>query len=228
MTPSPHHPTTPAPRLSPAASVGYSVASILLRIAVMVIGGTLRWRIEDRAGLLTNVPRHATIFAFWHNRLFLLPYLFRKHWRTRQHDRVAVLVSASRDGEKLVRVLSRFDLVCVRGSSSRRGKEALRELTRLVQQGYDAGITPDGPRGPKYRVQDGVIRLAQLTGAPVIPISYSVSRKITLRSWDSFMIPLPFGSATLRIGAPIDVPAGDEHREPKRLELERALQAMAE
>jgi lysophospholipid acyltransferase (LPLAT)-like uncharacterized protein len=203
------------------------VLSPLLRVLVTVMGASLRWRIEDPSGLLVDTPRGAMIFAFWHNRLFLMPYLFRKHWRTRQHDRVAVLVSASRDGERLARVLSRFDLVCVRGSSSRRGTEALRELTRLVQQGYDAGITPDGPRGPKYRVQEGVISLAQLTGAPITPVSYVLTRKITFRSWDAFFVPLPLSRATLRIGAPITVPPGDEHRDPKRLELETTLQALS-
>ena len=203
------------------------VLSPLLRVLVTIVGASMRWRIEDPSGLLVNTPRGAMIFAFWHNRLFLMPYLFRKHWRTRQHDRVAVLVSASRDGEKLARVLSRFNLVCVRGSSSRRGKEALRELTRLVQHGYDAGITPDGPRGPRYRVQEGVVSLAQLTGAPITPVSYTLSCKITFRSWDAFMLPVPLTRATLRIGAPITVPPGDEPRESKRRELETVLQTLS-
>ena len=201
----------------------------VLRILVSVIGSTLRWRIEDPSGLLTNTPQRSCIFAFWHNRIFLMPYLFHKHWRSRQRDRVVVLVSASKDGEKLAGVLSRFDLICVRGSSSRRGKEALRELTSLVNDGYDAGITPDGPRGPKYHCQDGVISLAQITQAPIIPVSYDVSRKITVNSWDNFMVPLPFARATLRIGAPMSVAAeaSDEQHEQKRLELENILKSLS-
>jgi lysophospholipid acyltransferase (LPLAT)-like uncharacterized protein len=200
----------------------------LLRILVSCIGATLRWRIVDPSGLMARPATEPTIFAFWHNRIFLMPYLFRKHWRRRQRDKVAVLVSASKDGEKLARVLSKFDLICVRGSSSRRGKQALRELTRLVTEGYDAGITPDGPRGPKYRVQDGVISLAQLTGAPIMPVSYSLARKVTLKSWDAFMIPLPFGRATLQLGNPLTVPpeADERTREDKRSELERTLQGL--
>jgi lysophospholipid acyltransferase (LPLAT)-like uncharacterized protein len=201
----------------------------LLRIVVSVIGSTLRWRIDDAAGLLANTPKRACIFAFWHNRIFLMPYLFRKHWSTRQRNKVAVLVSASKDGEKLARVLEKFNLICVRGSSSRRGKEALRELTGLVDEGYDAGITPDGPRGPRYRVQEGVISLAQLTQAPIIPVSYLVSWKITVNSWDAFMIPLPFSSATLRIAPPLTVSreADESVRENKRLELENVLKSLS-
>jgi lysophospholipid acyltransferase (LPLAT)-like uncharacterized protein len=201
----------------------------LLRILVSLIGRTLRWRIEDPVGLLREPPQRSVIFAFWHNRLFLLPYLFKKHWSTRQRDRVAVLVSASKDGEKLVRVLEKFDLICVRGSSSRRGKEALRKLTHLMEEGYDAGITPDGPRGPKYKVAPGVVSLAQLAGAPIIPVSYDLGWKITLNSWDAFMIPLPFSRATLRLAAPITIAreAGDRQREDKRLELENVLKSLS-
>ena len=201
----------------------------LLRILVTLIGSTLRWRIDDPAHLLAHTPQRPCIFAFWHNRIFLLPYLFRKHWHSRHRDRVAVLVSASKDGEKLARVLSKFNLICVRGSSSRRGKEALRELTRLVEEGYDVGITPDGPRGPKYHCQDGVISLSQMTQAPIIPVSYDLSRKITVNSWDGFMIPLPFARATVRIGRPMIVPAdaGDPQREQKRLELENVLKSLS-
>jgi lysophospholipid acyltransferase (LPLAT)-like uncharacterized protein len=206
-----------------------SLLGWLLRSLVTVLGSTVRWRIDDAAGLLTNTPQRSCIFAFWHNRIFLMPYLFRKHWHSRQRDRVAVLVSASQDGEKLARVLSKFNLICVRGSSSRRGKEALREMTRLVGDGYDAGITPDGPRGPKYHCQDGVISLSQITQAPIIPVSYDLARKITVNSWDNFMIPLPFTRATLRIGAPLTVPAdaGDAGREEKRLELENILKSLS-
>jgi lysophospholipid acyltransferase (LPLAT)-like uncharacterized protein len=201
----------------------------LLRILVSVIGSTLRWRIEDAGGLLANTPQRSCIFAFWHNRIFLMPYLFRKHWSTRQRNKVAVLVSASKDGEKLARVLEKFNLICVRGSSSRRGKEALRELTGLVDEGYDVGITPDGPRGPRYRVQEGVISLAQLTQAPIIPVSYLVSWKITVNSWDAFMIPLPFSTATLRIAPPLTVSreADEPMRENKRLELENVLKSLS-
>lgn len=196
----------------------------LAQAAVLGIGHTLRWRFEDPAGVVADRTRGPAILAFWHNRIFLLPYLFRYYWGPR---RGAALVSASKDGGQLAAVLERFNLVCVRGSSSRRGTQALRELTRLIRQGYDVAITPDGPRGPKYVVQEGVITLAQLTGAPVVPISYVLSRQITVNSWDSFGIPLPGARCTLRVGAPLRVPPGAAAREEKRLELERVLQALS-
>ena len=206
------------------------MSSLVLKILILAIGSSLRWRIEDPNRLLMDRHSKPAIFVMWHNRLFLIPYLFWKYWNIFQREKVAVMVSTSKDGGYLVRVLERFNLICVRGSSSRRGNAALLEMTRLVEAGADAGITPDGPRGPKYQVADGVISLAQLTGAPIIPISYVLSRKIELNSWDSFMIPLPFGRATLRVGTPVNVSAaaGAEEREHKRLELETILKSLSE
>ncbi|MBM3862184.1 MAG: DUF374 domain-containing protein [Verrucomicrobia bacterium] len=203
----------------------------ILRVVVTAIGATLRWRIEDPHGLLVHTPTEPLIFAFWHNRILMLPYLFKKHWSKRKRDRVAVLVSASKDGEKLSRVLEQFDLICVRGSSSRRGRQALVELTKLVQDGYDIGITPDGPRGPKYKVQDGAISLAQVTGAAIMPVSWSVDRKFVFRkAWDNFQVPAPFARAVVHVGKPIVVPrdADADTRENKRLELERVLQTLCD
>ena len=206
------------------------MSSLVLKILILAIGSSLRWRIEDPNRLLMDRHSKPAIFVMWHNRLFLIPYLFWKYWSVFQRGKVAVMVSTSKDGGYLVRVLERFNLICVRGSSSRRGNAALLEMTRLVEAGADAGITPDGPRGPKYQVADGVISLAQLTGAPIIPISYVLSHKIELNSWDGFMIPLPFGRATLRVGVPVNVSsaADAEEREHKRLELETILKSLSE
>lgn len=199
----------------------------LMRGGVFLVSRSLRYRIEDPHGLLRRADRQPLLFAFWHNRIFLMPYLFRKHWRPRERVRVAALVSASKDGSQLASLLEEFGLVCVRGSSSRRGSQALRELARLVRDGYDVAITPDGPRGPRYIVQPGAVSLAQLAEQPIIPVSYVLSRKITVNSWDRFMIPVPFARCTVRIGQPIHVPPGDAAHEEKRLELERSLQALS-
>ena len=105
----------------------------------------------------------------------------------------------------------------------------MREMTEMVNLGYDAGITPDGPRGPKYVCQSGVISLAELTQAPIIPVSWDVTRKVVVNSWDNFIVPLPFARATLRIGAPMMVAAGlsGEELEGKRVELENVLKTLA-
>jgi lysophospholipid acyltransferase (LPLAT)-like uncharacterized protein len=117
----------------------------------------------------------------------------------------------------------------VRGSSSRRGPQALLELTGWAERGYDLAITPDGPRGPRYVVQEGVMALAQVTGFPIIPASYYLGRKVQAKSWDRFQIPLPFSVCEVMIGKPVRVPreASDEERETLRQQLEQALREIS-
>jgi hypothetical protein len=135
------------------------------------------------------------------------------------------LVSASKDGALLAAVLGKFGVAQVRGSSSRRGPQALLELTTRGQMGYDLAVTPDGPKGPRYIVQAGVISLAQVTGFPIIAVTCNTYRKISLKSWDGFQIPLPFSRCELYLNKPISVPreATPVRREELRLELEDAL-----
>lgn len=200
----------------------------ILRGLLSALSRTLRWRLDDPAGALPQVQDTATIVAFWHNRILLMPALYRRLLPERAG---VALVSASRDGEKLAHVLAAFGLRCVRGSTSRRGQQALVELTRLAQEGYLIGITPDGPRGPKYRVQDGVISLAQVSGALILPASWTASPKFVFRkAWDNFQVPLPFARVTLRLGTPMTVARDAEEagREKKRMELENALRSLAQ
>jgi lysophospholipid acyltransferase (LPLAT)-like uncharacterized protein len=135
------------------------------------------------------------------------------------------MVSASKDGGFLAAILECFGVQPVRGSSSRRGAQALLELTTWAERGHDLAITPDGPRGPRCVVQDGIMSLAQVTGLQIFPCSYHVSWKICLKSWDRFQIPLPFAKCDMTLGQPISVPreATDEEREKLRQQLERSL-----
>ena len=113
----------------------------------------------------------------------------------------------------------------MRGSSSRRGAQALLELTTWIERGYDVAITPDGPRGPCYIVQNGPIGLAQVTGMPVIPAAYNLKWKIQLKSWDRFQIPLPFAYVNFYFGEPMTIPRDitDAQKEALRLELQRRI-----
>jgi hypothetical protein len=160
------------------------------------------------------------IFCLWHNRLAISMVVHRRHPR-----KLAALVSASKDGALLAAVLGRFGVEPIRGSSSRRGPQALLELTSRAQMGFDLAVTPDGPRGPRYVVQEGVIALAQLTGLPIIPVTCNTRWKICLKSWDRFQVPLPFSSCELILNEPILVPreADGAKREELRRELETNL-----
>ena len=104
----------------------------------------------------------------------------------------------------------------VRGSSSRRGSQALRELVSLIRQGEDIAITPDGPRGPRYKLGPGVILLAQATGATIVPARASFSRCFRMKTWDGFIIPLPFSTISVTMGEQIKIPNSPDEKEFER------------
>lgn len=169
------------------------------------------------------------IFCIWHNHLALALASDDEHVaRKWNHKHLAAMVSASDDGAFLSAVLARFGVATVRGSTSRRGPQALLEASRWLRKGYSVAITPDGPRGPAHQVQDGVIYLAQVSGRPIIPISSFANWKIRLNSWDRFQIPMPFARCELYAGSPIFVPreAGDAERAQLRLKLQEAMRAI--
>ena len=197
---------------------------------IRTLSATLRYRWDDRSGYFDGAPPGPAIYCVWHNRLALCMIAYFGYVKKRNRTPgMAAMVSASRDGGFLTGILECFGVQPVRGSSSRRGPQALLELTTWAESGYDLAITPDGPRGPCYAVQDGVMSLAQLTGLPIIPFSYHAPRKFRARSWDRFQIPLPFSRCEMNVAAPVRVPreASDADREVLRNELERALKEIS-
>lgn len=204
------------------------LAGTIIYATVRAVSMTLRYRWEYHPEVL-RPDMHPVIFAAWHNRLPLSLIMYRHYARQRrQPQRLAAIVSASKDGGIVARVLEYFGVQPVRGSSSRRGPQALLELKSWSKRGYDIAVTPDGPRGPRYVVQSGTISLAQLTGRPIVPASYDLRWKITLKSWDRFQIPLPFGRVVMKFGKPLLVPRESSDTERDRLcqECEKRLQGL--
>jgi lysophospholipid acyltransferase (LPLAT)-like uncharacterized protein len=201
------------------------LAAFIIFCTARTYAMTLRTRWIDPDNIRDKIEGPA-IYCLWHNRLILCVEAYRQHARGRRLGKgMAALISASKDGAFLAAILERFKVTPVRGSTSRRGPQALLELTTCAQLGYDLAITPDGPRGPKYVVQQGVMSVAQLTGLPIVPFGFHAHRKIQLKSWDAFQIPLPFSRCDLRPGTPIKVPREltDAQREEIRLKLEQSL-----
>lgn len=186
---------------------------------VRVLGAT--WRIEE-----SNAPgydrAHAAgervIYCLWHARLLPLTYHHRD-------ERVAVLVSRSRDGELIARTIAGLGYELARGSSTRGGEAGMRELIACAERGRDIAVTPDGPRGPAERVKEGVVYLASKVGLRIVPVAAAVSRAWVARSWDRFRVPLPFSRIAVAHGEPIAVPAAldDAASERERSRIEAAL-----
>ena len=183
---------------------------------------TLRYRIVDRAGVLETPPEKPLLWAFWHNKLFVMPRLFERYFPGRLG---AALASASKDGEIISAFLDRFGIRAIRGSSSRGGGRALIEMKRAIEAGYIMAITPDGPRGPRYSISPGVIKLAQITGGLILPIHVTYSSYWQLKTWDGFMIPKPFSRIHITFDVLHEVPATvvAETFENARIHLEQMM-----
>ena len=154
------------------------------------------------------------IFSFWHGTLLLMVYAFRGEKRT-------FLVSFHRDGELITRVIRRFGIDATRGSTTRGGVKALLSLVRRARQGYSIAFTPDGPKGPAKKAQQGVVELARLSGLPVIPVGFSAGKAFRMRSWDSFVVPFPFSRVAFCYGKPVKI--GDDDRKTGAGVIESAL-----
>jgi lysophospholipid acyltransferase (LPLAT)-like uncharacterized protein len=172
------------------------------------------------------IASRPVIYAVWHGQILMIPLVNERLRRARGARPVHVLASRSRDGEVLAEFVRRFGVGVVRGSSSRGGASALRRLARRVRDGFDVAVAPDGPRGPRARAQAGVIALAQLTGAPLVPVAFVADPAWRLQSWDRFEIPWPFGRGAIAFGAPLLVQGRD--REVTRKDLESALAQLGE
>ena len=207
------------------------VAALTLTAIIKSISATVRFRLSDRSGFFDAPPVGQAIYSCWHNRLPLCLDAYFKYGAPRTNTRgLAAMVSASRDGAFLSAVLEDFNVQPVRGSTSRRGRQALLEMTRWAERGFDLAITPDGPRGPCYTVQPGIISLAQVTGLPILPFSYHLQWKVKLKSWDRFQVPIPFTQCEVRAMPVVRVPreADDEERERLRAHLEQSMMAITE
>lgn len=204
------------PRL--ALAVGPGLGAVALRL----LGRTLRVKRDEAAVGSLWAARAPVIYAVWHGRVLLLPYLYG-------HRGCHVLASRSHDGELVARWIRRFGLEPVRGSSTRGGGLALRLLTRALRHGHEVVVVPDGPTGPREVLKPGVITLARLSGAPIVPLAVGASREWRLDSWDEFRVPKPFARCVMRFGEPIRVPrvADGAGEEAARKEVETALRGLS-
>ena len=188
---------------------------------------TLRLQVEDPHDVVGFVRNQPVIFAIWHNRLLMLPRVFDPCFPTRQSFG---LISASRDGDLIATFIERSGYGTIRGSSSRKGMLALRQLVDTLAAGSNVLLTPDGPRGPVYQASQGVIFLAQKSGAPIVPIHMEYTSCWRLKSWDRFVVPRPFAKLRAIFGSPVRIaPVEDPVQfEAARLRLQNAMMSLVE
>ena len=189
---------------------------------------TTSWTVDAHPAVAPLIAgRCPVILAFWHQRLVLAPLLWH-HKSGRALDRM--MISQHRDGALVSRVLELHGGRVISGSSKRRGTAALKQSVAALKRGEAVGITPDGPRGPNRHAAPGVIQMARLTGAPIVPVSYATAYRKVFSSWDRFILPLPFGKGCAVWGEPlyVDRDSDDAAQEAARLALQTRLSALCD
>ena len=188
------------------------LAGLLLYWLILLIGKTVRFTV---VGAENDDPGQPQVVCFWHNRIPIGTYFFRRRG-------IVVMSSRSFDSEYIARFIQRFGYGAARGSSTRGARAALIQMIRAVRAGRSAGFSVEGPPGPVYVAKPGALLLAAKTGAPILPFSVTLEHCWRLRSWDRIEIPRPFTRAIAVIGEPFQVASGTEPAELDR--FQRALE----
>jgi len=202
-------------RLHPEAVgfVGYA--------AIQTICSSMRWEVVDQSeGVLTSPHDTPLLYAFWHNRLFSVPYAYQQ-WLS--HRPGSVLTSPSYDGDVLSATVRSFHGGTIRGSSNKRATASFRDCIRTLRRNIDVVITPDGPRGPRYEIKPGLAKLSQLTRVPVFPIRVEYDQYRALKTWDAFRIPKMFSKARIIFGKPYQVPAEAKDLDAEQVKITEML-----
>ncbi len=220
-------------RITRSKAFIYTVRTFVA-LYIELVFWSARWRHEGFDTLRGYWSRKEPIIGvFWHGRMMMLP----KFWRTRQ--KISILISNHPDGELIAKSIEWFNFGLIRGSAGRKklgqagvttkgGAAAMRHMLKILESGESVAITPDGPRGPRMRVSQGVVLLAKMSGVPILPGSWSCRRSKVFSSWDRFMLALPFSGGVFLVGEPVFVAADADEAamEEARRNVEAQLNAL--
>ena len=194
----------------------FALLAFLGRAVIPFIGSTLRLTVRKEKSLARLQRKGGrVVYAIWHGRMLGLIL-------TQRGKCVSALISQHRDGDYIAKIAQSLGFNPIRGSTAKSGARALKEMVREGVRGRDLAVTPDGPRGPVYRAKMGVVKLAQLTKMPMVPVAFSSSRALVFKSWDRFLLPLPFSRCVILFGAPIWADSATE-LDAIRVRLEESL-----
>ena len=202
---------------------GQKSIGFLFYLMTKFICFSIKWKCYDeiqKSNIFNNKNQY--IFCCWHNRLFLGPHLLPRN------RIINALQSSHSDGMITSIAFKYLGMNVILGSSMKGGMQAFRKMVKCIQNGESIAITPDGPKGPKETVKEGVIKLAQITGIPIVPLVWSTKKFKLINSWDHFVIPFPFSKGVYTFGEPIyvDKKINENNFEILRLEVESEIKRL--
>ena len=181
-------------------SLGQKLTGFLFYFITNLIARSIKWQYFEQSNKSTIFDnKHKYIFCCWHNKLFLGPHLLPR-------NRVINALQSSHSDGMITSVAFKYlGMNVILGSSKKGGMQAFRKMIKCLQLGESIAITPDGPKGPKEQVKDGIIKLAQISNTPIIPLVWATEKFKTINSWDDFVLPYPFSKGIYCYGKPINI-----------------------
>ena len=181
-------------------SLGQKLTGFLFYFITNLIARSIKWQYFEQSNKSTIFDnKHKYIFCCWHNKLFLGPHLLPR-------NRVINALQSSHSDGMITSVAFKYlGMNVILGSSKKGGMQAFRKMIKRLQLGESIAITPDGPKGPKEQVKEGIIKLAQISNTPIIPLVWVTEKFKTINSWDDFVLPYPFSKGIYCYGKPINI-----------------------
>jgi lysophospholipid acyltransferase (LPLAT)-like uncharacterized protein len=189
-------------RLLEFKKIKRKILSFIVPPFVFILINLIFFTTKRKYHIASNIPNEPVMFALWHGKILMLPFLYRK---IRVKVKVATIISDHFDGELIAKMVEFFGFESIRGSTTRGSIKVLKESFAKIDSGYDIGITPDGPRGPKESVADGVVAISKKKKLKIVALNYRASSAWHLKSWDSFTIPKPFCTIDFYASEPFDI-----------------------
>ena len=200
---------------------GFKVTQLLVSFLgsmyVLFVYKTSTINLKNRKNIESLFKKNESfIYAFWHDQLLICPLTWQSEFE------IKVLISKHRDGDIIAKLISNLGFKAIRGSTHKSGKTrnkggllSARQMIKSLKKGISIGISPDGPKGPRHKVSDGILSISRLSNSPILPVGIGFKKKWVLSTWDKFIIPKPFNQITIIWGEPL--PALKNEKNTKRI-----------
>ena len=211
---------------------GFKLTQLLISfigsIYVLFVYKTSIINLKNRKNIESLFKKNESfIYAFWHDQLLMCPLTWQSEFE------IKVLISKHRDGDIIAKLISNLGFKAIRGSTHKSGKTknkggllSARQMIKSLNNGISIGISPDGPKGPRHKVSDGILSISRLSNSSILPVGIGFKKKWVLNTWDKFIIPKPFNEITIIWGEPLSAFKNDKSTNRIKDKLESTMYSL--